>query len=183
MLVKGFIDVVGTTVLTGNDSYKRNSDIQVLGGGYITRLKKIQLSTPSYFGSVNKLVGKIEDVSAYPYYPNNKSIILGTSNTTPTSLDHDITDAEFCKSGTVDVSENKVVVTGTYTNTTTESKTFKEIGLIGGTQYTNGSLTGNLGVLYSRSVFPEPVVIPAGESKSFTITIDFNKFADTVVTA
>ena len=182
MLVKGFIDVVGA-VLTGNNSSKQSTYIQVLGGGYITNLKKIEFSTPYYFGSVRKLTGKAEDVASYAYAPNNKSIILGTSDTTPTSLDHDITDAEFCSSGTVNVSENKVVVTGTYTNTTTENKTFKEIGLIGGTQYTSGSLTGYLGVLYSRSVFPEPVVIPAGESKSFTITIDFNKFADTVVTA
>lgn len=182
MLVKGFIDTVGA-VLTGNKSNTHTTYIQVLGGGYIINVGRIEFSKPYYLSSVHKLTGRTENASDYAFSPFNKSIVLGTSDTTPTSSDADIIDAEFCPSGTVNISENKVIVTGTYTNTATESKTFKEIGLIGATNYVNGSLTGNLGVLYSRSVFPEPVVIPAGESKSFTITIDFNKFADTVVTA
>ena len=131
------------------------------------------------------MVDKLTEAGAagnYDFGSYNKSIVLGTSDTTPTSSDYNITDAEFCTSGTVNVSKNKVIVTGTYTNNKTESKTFKEVGLIGATQYLD-SPKGYYGVLYSRSVFPEPVVIPAGESKSFTITIDFNKFADTVVTA
>ena len=177
MLVQGFIDTVGA-VLTGATS---TASITTFGGGLITNIRKIELQTPTYFGSVKKFT-EVGDVANYNLASSDKSIVLGTSDTTPTSLDYNITDAEFCPSGTVNVSSNKVIVTGTYTNTTTESKTFKEIGLIGATQYLNNP-NGYYGVLYSRSVFPEPVVIPAGESKSFTITIDFNKFADTVVTA
>ena len=177
MLVQGFIDTVGA-VLTGATS---TAAITIFGGGVVREMREIALQNPTYFGSVKKSTQAIR-AGGFSYSPSDKSIVLGTSNTTPTSSDYDITDAEFCSSGTVDVSTNRVIVTGTYTNETTESKTFKEIGLIGATQYTN-SPDGYYGILYSRSVFPEPVVILAGESKSFTITIDFNKFADTVVTA
>lgn len=177
MLVQGFIDTVGA-VLTGTTNA---GSIKTFGGGSITNISSITLNTPTYSGGVRKNTVVIGS-STYAYAPIYKSIVLGTSDTAPTSSDYDITDAEFCTSGTVNVSRNKVIVTGTYTNKATESKTFKEIGLIGATQYSNKP-NGTYGVLYSRSVFPEPVVIPAGESKSFTITIDFNKFADTVVTA
>lgn len=91
-------------------------------------------------------------------------------------MDNNIPDFYRVVTGTHKTYPNKVVVTGTYTNTTTNPITFKEIGLVMGTNSSSA-------ILLSRSVFPEPVVIPAGESKSFTITIDFNKFADTVVTA
>lgn len=177
MLVQGFIDTFGL-VLTGATT----GSIKAFGGGRITNIRQIAIQNPAYFASLKKSTQKI-DATSYDYVPFNKSIVLGTSDTTPTSSDYDITDAVFCPSGTVNVSRNKVIVTGTYTNKTTESQTFKEIGLIGASQYSNNPVTGYYGVLYSRSVFPKPVVIPAGESKSFTITIDFNKFADTVVTA
>ena len=174
MLVQGFIDTVGA-VLTGN-----YASITVLGGGLVTNIKKMEFSqTPKYFSAVGKIQNAV-DATNYAFVSGNKAILLGTSDTTPTSSDYKITNSDFCGSGTVRTLRNKVIITGTYTNQTTESKTFKEIGLIGGTQYANNKY---LGVLYSRSVFPEPIVIPAGESKSFTITIDFNKFADTVVTA
>lgn len=120
-----------------------------------------------------------DDNGVFGFY---KQIILGTSDTPVKSIDTNIENPEPLISGTVVSSQNKTVVTGTYTNNTSEPKTFKEIGLIGGYVKALGS-SKVLPILYSRSVFPEPVVIPAGESKSFTITIDFNKFADTVVTA
>ena len=173
MLVQGFIDIVGA-VLTGTPAA-----ITVLGGGRVINIKRMEFQATNYFNEVSKIQTSV-DATSYSYAPFNKLIVLGTSDTTPTSSDYDITNSEFCFPGTVKTQRNKVIVTGTYTNQTTESKTFKEIGLIGATQYANSKF---LGVLYSRSVFPEPVVIPAGESKSFTITIDFNKFADTVVTA
>ena len=173
MLVKGFIDIVGA-VLTGD-----YAGITVFGGGLVTNIRSIEFSTPNYFNRVGKIKTAV-DATSYAYAPSNKLIVLGTSDKTPTSSDYDITNSVFCYPGSVKTQRNKVIVTGTYTNETTESKTFKEIGLIGATQYADSTY---LGVLYSRSVFSEPVVIPAGESKSFTITIDFNKFADTVVTA
>ena len=134
---------------------------------------------PVYTNAVVKTTEAL-DATSSNFTPFYKSILLGTSDATPTPSDYDITDPESCYPGTVETRRNKVIVTGTYTNQTTESKTFKEIGLIGAVQYAGQAYRG---ALYSRSVFPEPVVIPAGESKSFTITIDFNKFADTVVTA
>ena len=173
MLVQGFIDTFGA-VLTGTPA-----SITVLGGGLVTDIRNMELASASYFPGVVETQNAVK-ASSYSFSPYDKLILLGTSDMTPTSSDYNITNSESCSTGTVNAQRNKVIVTGTYTNKTTESKTFKEIGLIGATQYANSKY---FGVLYSRSVFPEPVVIPAGESKSFTITIDFNKFADTVVTA
>ena len=173
MLVQGFIDTVGA-VLTGEVA-----SITVLGGGLVTNIPQMRFQSPKYLVRATETEEALK-ATEDAFLPAIKSIFLGTSDTTPTSSDYDITNSVPCSTGTVKTQRNKVIVTGTYTNQTAESKTFKEIGLIGATQYANNKF---LGVLYSRSVFPEPVVIPAGESKSFTITIDFNKFADTVVTA
>ena len=171
MLVQGFIDLVGH-VLCGSSS---NDYVQIMGGAR-AQCDDIVTGSPTY-----RFTGNFasSSTSKLRIQPNLKYIFLGTSDTPAQSTDCIIQDAGFVKTGTVSVSSNKVVVTGTYTNKTTESKTFKEIGLSTNGYYSNNDYS----ILLSRSVFPEPVVIPAGESKSFTITIDFNKFADTVVTA
>lgn len=146
-----------------------------LWGGQ-ARVENIQATTSEYnwTGKTDTSTTSTLRVQAYVKY-----IWLGTSDAPAKSTDHTIEGAEGAASGTVTASKNKVVVTGTYTNSTSETKIFKEIGVS-----TQASAGGNyFSILLSRSVFPEPVVIPAGESKSFTITIDFNKFADTVVTA
>ena len=171
MLVQGFIDLVGH-VLTGSSS----DHITVLGGAK-SIAGNISTGTPTYSftGGANYV-----DTPETRVHSNIKYIWLGTSDTPAKSTDCTMQERDFVKTGTVSFSSNKVVVTGTYTNETTKSKTFKEIGLS-----TQGVYSGDntVSILLSRSVFSEPVVIPAGESKSFTITIDFNKFADTVVTA
>lgn len=170
MLVQGFIDLVGH-VLCGSDK----DTIRIMGGAN-PPCGIIEIGTPTYrnTGIYSSNVTSQCNVTA-----NWKQIVLGTSDIPAKSTDCNIQDSKYASVGTVAWGHNKVIVTGTYTNSTTEPTTFKEIGLKtscygGGSDYS---------ILLSRSVFPEPVVIPAGESKSFTITIDFNKFADTVVTA
>ena len=171
MLVQGFIYMVGPT-LTGSPS----DNITVMGGAEPT-VDTISTGDPTYSftgGKVYYMTSRIRVQS------NIKYIWLGTSDTPAKSTDCTIDKQKGAKDGTVIKSKNKVVVTGTYTNDTSETEIFKEIGLsTQGLDSTNSQIS----ILLSRSVFPEPVVIPAGESKSFTITIDFNKFADTVVTA
>ena len=171
MLVQGFIDLVGH-VLTG-----ANYDKITVMGGAKPSASDINTGIPTYefSGSVSSTMTGQVQVRSYI-----KSIWLGTSDTPAKSTDCTIDKRENVETGTVSVSSNKVVVTGTYTNGTSETKIFKEIGLSTRGEDTRGNY---ISILLSRSVFPEPVVIPAGESKSFTITIDFNKFADTVVTA
>lgn len=169
MLVQGFIDLVGHA-LCGNSSDK----ITVFGGGVAPTSSDIITSSSLQYGCT--FSAKSDGPSAFKPYPYMKQIILGPSDTPPTVMDNYIPDSYKLATGTYKAYQNKAVITGTYTNSTTESKTFKEIGLVMGGSY-------DAAILLSRSVFPEPVVIPAGESKSFTITIDFNKFADTVVTA
>ena len=172
MLVQGFIDLVGH-VLCGSDS---KDYVQIMGGAR-AKCSDITVGEPVY-GRTGNAVSSLND-TIVQIQANVKCIFLGTSDTPVQSTDCEIKNSGFVKTGTVSLSANKIVVTGTYTNETTESKTFKEIGLSIMSYY--GRF--NYPILLSRSVFPEPVVIPAGESKSFTITIDFNKFADTVVTA
>ena len=170
MLVQGFIDLVGHA-LCGND----NDKIQLMGGAK-TSVGSIETGNPTY-----EWTGKIvsSETAQVQVKSNVKYIWLGTSDIPAKSTDCTLEEAKGATLGTVNTESNKVVVTGTYTNTTSETKIFKEIGLTTEGKYGNTYLS----ILLSRSVFPEPVVIPAGESKSFTITIDFNKFADTVVTA
>ena len=173
MLVQGFIDLVGH-VLRGD---KRNA-ITTFGGGVSSTSSDVITSDSKEYGfDFSANTGSVEYLKPYPY---KKQIILGKSDTPPTVMDNNISDFERVVTGTHTTYQNKVVVTGTYTNTATEAKTFKEIGLVIGSSNATSVPTA---ILLSRSVFPEPVVIPSGESKSFTITIDFNKFADTVVTA
>ena len=180
MLVQGFIDVVGVA-LTG--TYSNNMFVHVIGGGKVRTVRGIKSGNPIYDQSpIVESYTSISGSDDQGIRGNNKQIILGTSNTPAKSTDTNIENPETIISGTNVCTQNKTVVTGTYTNNTAEPKTFKEIGLTGGWVMATGP-SKLLPILYSRSVFPEPVVIPAGESKSFTITIDFNKFADTVVTA
>ena len=180
MLVQGFIDVVGVA-LTG--AYSSNIYVHVMGGGMIQNVKGVKSGSSIYDqSSIVESYTSISGSDDQGVLGNYKQIILGTSDTPAKSTDTDIENPEPIISGTDVSTQNKTVVTGTYTNNTSEPKTFKEIGLKGGYVMASGP-SKLLPVLYSRSVFPEPVVIPAGESKSFTITIDFNKFADTVVTA
>ena len=171
MLVQGFIDLVGH-VLTGSSS----DQITVMGGAKPPADSINTGSTPTYSFTGGYSYNMKSRIWVQTYV---KYIWLGTSDTPAKSTDCMIQDKAPVKTGTVSVSSNKVVVTGTYTNETSETKIFKEIGLSTKAEADGSSMS----ILLSRSVFPEPVVIPAGESKSFTITIDFNKFADTVVTA
>ena len=170
MLVQGFIDLVGHT-LCGSDHDK----ITIMGGAK-PPASTIEVGTPSYtkYGEESSNCTSTVRVSS-----SIKTIWLGTSDIPAKSTDYTINQKVCADVGTITNSQNKVIVTGTYTNTTSETKTFKEIGLSTRATFEYN----NYLILLSRSVFPEPVVIPAGESKSFTITIDFNKFADTVVTA
>ena len=180
MLVQGFIDMVGNMMI---GSYDNKIYQHVLGGGYAYSVRGLTAGNLIYDKSTFQNVysgsseGGTEGIKG-----NYKQIVLGSSDAPVKSTDCIIKDCVSVPVGTIATSQNKVVVTGTYTNNTTELKTFKEIGLIGASiKLIRDGLP--YAILYSRSVFPEPVVIPAGESKSFTITIDFNKFADTVVTA
>ena len=170
MLVQGFIDLVGHA-LCGSD----NDKLELMGGA-TNSVGLIEVRTPNY-GWTGRIASS--ETSQVRVESNVKYIWLGTSDIPAKSTDCTLEGATGATQGTVKADKNKVVVTGTYTNTTSETKIFKEIGL--STEGTYGNTY--LSILLSRSVFPEPVVIPAGESKSFTITIDFNKFADTVVTA
>ena len=61
----------------------------------------------------------------------------------------------------------------TVQNTSTEQITITEVGLF--SKYTNGNY---FTVLLTRTVLDSPVVLQPNDVKTFTITIDYNKFVD-----
>lgn len=105
------------------------------------------------------------------------TILLGTGDTTPTSsdyaLDTDVTDQFTYVSGISSGvgSGNVASITEVYQNTSNDSITIKEIGLLTGIPYQWQS--GGY-VLLTRKVLDTPIVIGAGKTYSFNITLSLN---------
>lgn len=166
MIVQGLIDYLGRMV-------NNNSKAVIFGGGTCSSFSYITSSSLSYsagYITINSSSSNNQTSLSFA------AIILGTDDTPVKSSDCYMNPYYPCRTGNINTgTKNKLVVTGTYTNTSKESKTFKEIALL-----FSGSSSSSPTLMLTRSVFDEPVVIPAGESKSFTITLDMNKLADSV---
>lgn len=105
-------------------------------------------------------------------------IYLGTGNVTPTIGDYKlsgelITGLTSQRQNTT-VTNNSITFSATATNNTQSPVTIKEIGLGG---YTNA----NCVFLLTRDVLATPVTLNFGDSKRFSITIDFRSLTDTTV--
>lgn len=166
MIVQGFIDYVGRMV-------NNNLNAVIFGGG---TCKSFSYTTSSNINYNSDYIKRNTTANNNAFNCYCACIILGTNDTPVKSSDCDMDPYYPCPTGSLNkYTKNKLVVTGTYTNNNTESITFKEIALL----FTSTS-TDVPTLMLTRSVFSEPVVIPAGESKSFTITLDMNKLADSV---
>lgn len=75
------------------------------------------------------------------------------------------------------VNNNSIVFSAIATNNTTNPVTIKEIGF-GGT-YSN--VGDRCAVLLTRDVLPTPVTLNTGDSKTFSVTIDFRSLTDSTV--
>lgn len=107
-------------------------------------------------------------------------IYLGTGNVTPTIGDYKlsgelITGLTSQKQSTT-ATNNSITFSAIATNNTESPVTIKEIGLGG---YFSG--TGPFVVLLTRDVLATPVTLNVGDSKTFSITIDFRSLTDTTV--
>ena len=107
-------------------------------------------------------------------------IYLGTGNVTPTIGDYklsgELVTGLTSQEQSTTATNNSITFSAIATNNTQSPVTIKEIGLGG---YTTG--TAECVFLLTRDVLPTPVTLNVGDSKTFSITIDFRSLTDTTV--
>lgn len=110
------------------------------------------------------------------YYPNYRGIVFGSGTTPPQKTDYKIENhiADGLTYSNNSTSETNCVANWVQTvqNTSSEPITISEVGLFSSTN------SRALCVLLTRTVLDNPVVLQPNDVKTFTITIDYNKFID-----
>lgn len=108
-------------------------------------------------------------------------IYLGTGNVTPTIDDYklsgELVTGLTSQEEKTSVNNNSITFSAIATNNTESPVTIKEIGLGG---YYSGSSKSCV-CLLTRDVLATPVTLNTGDSKTFSITIDFRSLTDTTV--
>lgn len=108
-------------------------------------------------------------------------IYLGTGNVTPTIDDYklsgELVTGLRSQEQETTATNNSITFSATATNGTESPVTIKEIGLGG---YSSTSTTP-FAILLTRDVLATPVTLNVGDSKTFSITIDFRSLTDTTV--
>lgn len=106
-------------------------------------------------------------------------IYLGTGNVTPTIDDYklsgELVTGLKSQGQSTTANNNSITFSAIATNNTESPVTIKEIGLGG---YYN---TEPCVILFTRDVLATPVTLNVGDSKTFSITIDFRSLTDTTV--
>lgn len=112
------------------------------------------------------------------YAPFRRGIAFGSGTTPPQKTDYKL--ENYITAGLTYSGNNTNLTDGvanwvqTVQNTSTAQITITEVGLFA--RYKN---TGNhIVLLLTRTVLDTPVVLQPNEVKTFTITIDYNKFVD-----
>lgn len=107
-------------------------------------------------------------------------IYLGTGNVTPTIDDYklsgELITSLVSQQLSTTANNNSITFSAIATNNTESPVTIKELGLGG---YYIGSIA--FVVLLTRDVLATPVTLNTGDSKTFSITIDFRSITDTTV--
>ena len=107
-------------------------------------------------------------------------IYLGTGNVTPTIDDYklsgELVTGLTSQEKSTTATNNSITFSAIATNNTESPVTIKEIGL--GGYYDNGTF---FAILLTRDVLATPVTLNTGDSKTFSITIDFRSLTDTTV--
>ena len=110
------------------------------------------------------------------YFPNSRGIVFGSGTTPPQKTDYKIenhiADGFTYSNNRTSETNNVANWVQTVQNTSSEPITISEVGLF------SASSKGNLCVLLTRTVLDNPVVLQPNDVKTFTITIDYNKFVD-----
>lgn len=108
-------------------------------------------------------------------------IYLGTGNVTPTIDDYklsgELVTGLTSQEQSTTANNNSITFSAIATNNTKSPVTIKEIGLGGCVSTGNKPFV----VLLTRDVLATPVTLNVGDSKRFSITIDFRSLTDTTV--
>lgn len=133
-------------------------------------------SSSSYIGSVS---GSYYDHSGSNGFSGGryKGIILGTGTTPPTYSDYRMENYNTgltYSNATASWSAPNVILTESATNNTDADIIVSEVGVFGMDANDNQYYQK---LLYTRNVI-EPVTIKPGETKTFTVKINFDKFSD-----
>ena len=97
---------------------------------------------------------------------------VGTGTTPANYLDNDLeAGGDAIETGNAQITDGKIIISAAYTPT--QDKTITEIGTFVGDGNSN-----KYGIMLTRTVFDAPVTIKANTTKTFSITIDCNKFSE-----
>ena len=115
--------------------------------------------------------------STYPnYFQNYRGIVFGSGTTPPQKTDYKIenhiADGLTYSNNSTNETNNIANWVQTVQNTSSEPITISEVGLFSACGPTY------ICVLLTRTVLDNPVVLQPNDVKTFTITIDYNKFID-----
>lgn len=135
------------------------------------------ISNDYYFKYINS-----KDISGSPnnngVYAGYYGLVFGTGTTPPQltdyKLENRITTGYNDANGTISLTNNKFIIGQVVI--ATSDVTISEVGI----RITNTYYDDTNSVLLARTVLSEPVVLQAGDSKTFTAEIDFNTFIDNV---
>ena len=113
------------------------------------------------------------------YVPFERGIAFGSGTTPPQKTDYKL--ENYITTGLTYSGNNTNITDGvanwvqTVQNTSTAQITITEVGLFSKNSHTGADYTV---YLLTRTVLDNPVVLQPNEVKTFTITIDYNKFVD-----
>lgn len=191
MLLNNFRRVLVNTIsrsLGISQTEGMTGEIKTTGGTVYEPVSKTYIDTPQISGLSNYCgictgAGNYDSTSI----PTSSSlsferclIYLGTGNVTPTIDDYklsgELVTGLTSQQQSTTANNNSITFSAIATNNTESPVTIKEIGLAG---YRAG--TAGFVVLLTRDVLPTPVTLNVGDSKRFSITIDFRSLTDTTV--
>lgn len=122
-----------------------------------------------------------EEVTGYKVFtPFSRGIAFGSGTTPPQKtnykLENHITTGLTYSGNNTNLTDGITNWVQTVQNTSTAQITITEVGLF--SKSVNGLGQGLTTFLLTRTVLDTPVVLQPNEVKTFTITIDYNKFVD-----
>lgn len=141
---------------------------------------RIRGETPFDRSDIESVSGEhYSEASGNPSFdPFSRGIAFGSGTTPPQKTDYKlenhITTGLTYSGKNTNKADGVVNWVQTVQNTSTAQITITEVGLF--STYTNSD--GYIGFLLTRTVLDTPVVLQPNEVKTFTITIDYNKFVD-----
>ena len=167
MLLKNLINLFTTGINRKGEYF-----VTLRGGGKLN----VKYSSPQSSLTYSKYAMGVShgSTSTDSLYLNALCIGIGTGTTPANYLDSDLeTGGVAIETGTAQITDGKIIISAAYTPT--EDTTITEIGSFAGQEnYSSYSY----GIMLTRTVFDTPVIIKANTTKTFSITIDCNKFSE-----